>query len=747
MEDKTKDVKSSTRPVITEVKSNSDKTNAMDVEHAQLDKTLLETNARSQDQHVPATKNTTKPLIHVCNVLKVNYQEMDLVNKTEDAKFSNSHVTQMVKFNLIKTNATLAKHAPIWMKLSLVTDVLLELHAHAIKSITQQPTLAEPAQQVNLLMPLLEDANHSTLVATEMEEFNCHKTNAINAESAQLVNNLEPPTHALSQDQTAHATNLLTQTTNVKPAQLDNWLMQTIQDVHQEPTPVIKETKLEETNSAAMHAKLAVNSKCQTLKELNVWLDHLWTADVWAEEIALDTNASHAQLDKSLMPIMSTNASLNQLVINSHTDLLEMLPHAEDAKDATGHNKSQTQSLVTDVFKDQDLNAAALKDMETKDTHALSAHSVKLEAQLTKNNVFPQLNAQEPIKFNLVLMLHHAVDARLANGQDSSQMFQELNALQDHLPFAQIALPDNHKMDTPVTNAQLAKFKIQTTSRDAIPQLALDNTKSDSLLTTSAVELVRLANGHNINQILKEANAFLDQELFATVAILDNQMMDTHVLLAQLDQSKIQTILKFATHQLAMVFMIFNYQSTTDHVVNAKHALSQDRFQTMKELLVSTDHLLNAQTASPRDQLTTTHANSAHSDKFKTQLTWIDVLQEPVMDKDKSNLVLITKTVENVRPANGHNSCQMSPRLNALLDHLPFAIADRDNHKMDIHANNAQLDKFKVWPTKNNVLDQTVVDNTKSNFHSTTTTVEDVRLANGHNSHQTHRRLNASQDH
>jgi hypothetical protein len=78
---------------------------------------------------------------------------------------------------------------------------------------------------------------------------------------------------------------------------------------------------------------------------------------------------------------------------------------------------------------------------------------------------------------------------------------------------------------------------------------------------------------------------------------------------------------------------------------------------------------------------------------------------------------------------------------------LPFAIADRDNHKMDIHANNAQLDKFKVWPTKNNVLDQTAVDNTKSNFHSTTTTVEDVRLANGHNLHQTPRRLNASQDH
>jgi hypothetical protein len=65
------------------------------------------------------------------------------------------------------------------------------------------------------------------------------------------------------------------QITNVKPALLDNWLMQTIQDVHQEPTLVTKETKLEETNSAAMHAILAVNSNNQTPKELNVLLDHL----------------------------------------------------------------------------------------------------------------------------------------------------------------------------------------------------------------------------------------------------------------------------------------------------------------------------------------------------------------------------------------------------------------------------------------------------------------------------------------
>lgn len=75
---------------------------------------------------------------------------------------------------------------------------------------------------VNLLIQLPEDANHSILVATETEEFNCHNNNASNAKIAQLDNNLEPTTFALSQDQLANATKLLTETTNVKLAQLDN---------------------------------------------------------------------------------------------------------------------------------------------------------------------------------------------------------------------------------------------------------------------------------------------------------------------------------------------------------------------------------------------------------------------------------------------------------------------------------------------------------------------------------------------
>jgi hypothetical protein len=71
--------------------------------------------------------------------------------------------------------------------------------------------------------------------------------------------------------------------------------------------------------------------------------------------------------------------------------------------------------------------------------------------------------------------------------------------------------------------------------------------------------------------------------------------------------------------------MISNRELTTDHVEDAQHAPGQDKFQTTRELPVSTDHSLNAQTASPEDQMIITHANNAHSDKFKTQLTCKDV--------------------------------------------------------------------------------------------------------------------------
>jgi hypothetical protein len=163
--------------------------------------------------------------------------------------------------------------------------------------------------------------------------------------------------------------------------------------------------------------------------------------------MSLDINAPHAQLVRLLIQTILTNVLLNHSVINSHTDFQEMLPHAEDARDATGHLKFQTQFLEPDVLPDQDHNALVLKDMVMVDTHALTAHSDKLEEEDTLilepplilsiitllTNVLPQQLVLELTKFNLLLMLNHAVDAKLANSQDSSQMSLELNALLDHL--------------------------------------------------------------------------------------------------------------------------------------------------------------------------------------------------------------------------------------------------------------------------------------------------------------------------
>lgn len=89
-----------------------------------------------------------------------------------------------------------------------------------------------------------------------------------------------------------------------------------------------------------------------------------------------------------------------------------------------------------------------------------------------------------------------------------------------------------------------------------------------------------------------------------------------------------------------MDLMTFNWELITDHVENAKLVLSQDKFQTMRELLVSTDHSLNAKIALLEDPMTTTHANNAHTDKFKMLLTWTDVSQELVTVQIKSNLEL-----------------------------------------------------------------------------------------------------------
>lgn len=254
---------------------------------------------------------------------------------------------------------------------------------------------------------------------------------------------------------------------------------------------------------------------------------------------------------------------------------------------------------------------------------------------------------------------------------------------------------------------------------NAIPHNVPDNTPLELLLIASHAVDAPLAHGQLKFQMLPEVDALTDLSLLAQIADRDNQMMDTHVKPAQLVKSKIQTTPEHAIELNALDNMTSNCQSTHNHVEDARPANGQDKFQTKEELLVSTDHSFNAQTASPEDHKTTTHVKDAQLVKFKTQITSTDVSLELAVDNTKSNLLLTHNHVEDVKTANGQDSCQINSRLNVLLDHSPSVDADLSNPLMDTHAKPAQLVISKISTTSRTVSDQTVVDKDKSNSQLT----------------------------
>jgi hypothetical protein len=342
--DKIIDAQFTTQHVMLQVKYNFPNNNASDAKHAQLDNNSLEMFAKFQDLYANALKNIMPQPTDVTDAELVHSPEMDsMVDKMVDAKHGLHLVPKTIKSNKDKIHAMHVPPVLVLIKLLLVMHVLLEFHAAAGKSMFQLLTLVEHAHQVKLLMVPLEDVPNSPLVATNKDWDNWHNNNAINAKHAQLDNNWTPRINVLHQDQPVPVTNLLTQTTNVKLAQLVNFLMQVEIDVSHKPTPVTQEIKSEEINSTAMHALSVPDSHFQTQQELHVLPDHLLPVDVWAEEMPLDTNASTVELDKLLIQPIQTNALPKLPVIHSHTDSQEMPPHVVDAKDVTGHLKSQTQ--------------------------------------------------------------------------------------------------------------------------------------------------------------------------------------------------------------------------------------------------------------------------------------------------------------------------------------------------------------------------------------------------------------------
>lgn len=110
--------------------------------------------------------------------------------------------------------------------------------------------------------------------------------------------------------------------------------------------------------------------------------------------------------------------------------------------------------------------------------------------------------------FNFQLIEPNVVDAKTVPGQEKSQINSNKHVFQDQLSHAVTVEQDNLPINTLANNAQQDKFNQLPMLKHATLQHVPDNIRLDLLLSlTSTVEHVKLANGHNTCQMLKEHNA------------------------------------------------------------------------------------------------------------------------------------------------------------------------------------------------------------------------------------------------
>jgi hypothetical protein len=238
----------------------------------------------------------------------------------------------------------------------------------------------------------------------------------------------------------------------------------------------------------------------------------------------------------------------------------------------------------------------------------------------SKIHVLPQ-DVLDNTQFNLLLTEPAVEDARTALGQDKFQINQEQHVSTDHSLFATVAQPNYLLTDTHVSNAHRDKLLIQIIDKDAIPQDVPDNMPSKPELITSVVEDAKIAHGQHKFQMHPELLALPDHLLHALDVPQDNLMIDTHAKHAQQVWLLMPLTHKDATDQLVLVNMLFNWLSMQHHVVDARTAHGQDKFQINQEQHVLPDHSLTAQAASLEDQMMDIHASNAQPDRDKTQLT------------------------------------------------------------------------------------------------------------------------------
>jgi hypothetical protein len=150
-----------------------------------------------------------------------------------------------------------------------------------------------------------------------------------------------------------------------------------------------------------------------------------------------------------------------------------------------------------------------------------------------------------------------------------------------------------------------------------------------------------------------------------------------------------------STHQPVQVLTKLDLPLTPLHAEDAKLANTQDLSQINSKLNVLPDLLLTAKTALPDNQPMDTAVNNAQLDQSKTQIMLRDATDQHVLDNIKSDFQSATSNAVDVRPVNGHNTCQTPQELNASLDHLLFAHhAQLEDQMTDTHVLPAQPDKL-----------------------------------------------------
>jgi hypothetical protein len=438
--------------------------------------------------------------------------------------------------------------------------------------------------------------------------------------------------------------------------------------------------------------------KFQIKQELDALLDQELTVTALKEDLLTDTLVSNAHLAKSETQLMSTNrdASTHLPVTKITPSNSELMPEtAVDAKSALSIKFQTSQELL--VLLDHLLFAVALRDNLKMDSHAKTAQPDKSKLPTTQSNAIP-LNVPDSTPSELPLTTFHVEDVPPAHGQHKFQMPPDLDVSTDHLPTAQTADRDNQMMDTHAKPAQLDKSKIQTMPEHVMPLNALDNMTSNFQLILNHAEDARHANGQDKFQTKEELLVSTDHSSNAQTASPEDHKITTPVRDAQLAKFKTQIISIDVSQEPVVDNTKFNLHMTLNHVEDARTANGQDSCQINSRLNALLDHLPYVD-ADPSNQPMDTLARPAQPVTSKISTILRDVSDQTAVDKDKSNSQLIKTTVEDVRPANGHNSFQTVLELNALPDHLLLATARAEDQPSDTHARDAQPVKSKTQIT------------------------------------------------